>query len=234
MHWRSQFKDNFSFVEFVLHFWWFKPVILVLNCLTGQKWLAESYCTLLGQPQLWQHACQSHQLVAILWQLISINICMLPADIHAWLMFVYTVYLSSVLTEILWHLLYHAAFTINDFTCVFILLMVIVPRDVLFLLCWYTDEVEGTWQLDHTQWHGLLLMCLNVHAAQKGPLQNRLLFHLQHKFNNEKRLMEHHANLKDVIDDQLSLASIHYLRSHYQEAIDIYKRILLDNRSVVR
>ena len=25
-------------------------------------------------------------------------------------------------------------------------------------------------------------------------------------------------------------ASIHYLRSHYQEAIDIYKRILLDNR----
>ena len=29
---------------------------------------------------------------------------------------------------------------------------------------------------------------------------------------------------------QLSLASIHYLRSHYQEAIDIYKRILLDNR----
>ena len=33
-----------------------------------------------------------------------------------------------------------------------------------------------------------------------------------------------------VDEDQLSLASIHYLRSHYQEAIDIYKRILLDNR----
>ena len=33
-----------------------------------------------------------------------------------------------------------------------------------------------------------------------------------------------------MIEDQLSLASIHYLRSHYQEAIDIYKRILLDNR----
>ena len=28
----------------------------------------------------------------------------------------------------------------------------------------------------------------------------------------------------------MSLASIHYLRSHYQEAIDIYKRILLENR----
>ena len=35
---------------------------------------------------------------------------------------------------------------------------------------------------------------------------------------------------QDVQEDQLSLAAIHYLRSHYQEAIDIYKRILLDNR----
>ena len=42
--------------------------------------------------------------------------------------------------------------------------------------------------------------------------------------------MTFHQELEDVIEDQLSLASIHYLRSHYQEAIDIYKRILLDNR----
>ncbi|WAQ97606.1 IFT56-like protein [Mya arenaria] len=70
-------------------------------------------------------------------------------------------------------------------------------------------------------------------AAQKAPtsrLQNRLLFHLSHKFNDEKRLMGYHGQLQDIIEDQLSLASIHYLRSHYQEAIDIYKRILLDNR----
>ncbi|KAI8853616.1 hypothetical protein BC829DRAFT_381757, partial [Chytridium lagenaria] len=55
-------------------------------------------------------------------------------------------------------------------------------------------------------------------------LQNRLLFHLSHKFNDEKRLMGYHQNLQDVIEDQLCLASIHYLRSHYQEAIDIYKK----------
>jgi hypothetical protein len=64
----------------------------------------------------------------------------------------------------------------------------------------------------------------------KSKLQNRLLFHLSHKFGDEKRLMGYHQSLQDVIEDQLSLASIHYLRSHYQEAIDIYKRILLDNR----
>nr|XP_030709815.1 intraflagellar transport protein 56 isoform X3 [Globicephala melas] len=66
--------------------------------------------------------------------------------------------------------------------------------------------------------------------APKSRLQNRLLFHLAHKFNDEKKLMNFHQNLQDITEDQLSLASIHYMRSHYQEAIDIYKRILLDNR----
>eukprot|EP00727_Mastigamoeba_balamuthi_P005840 m51a1_g1876 putative tetratricopeptide repeat protein 26 (579) ;mRNA; f:677870-679968 len=63
------------------------------------------------------------------------------------------------------------------------------------------------------------------------PLQNRLMFHLAHKFNDEQRLMQHHQKLQDgSIEDQLCLASIHYLRSHYQEAIDVYKRFLLDHK----
>ncbi|KAI9140422.1 RNA polymerase III subunit Rpc25-domain-containing protein [Paraphysoderma sedebokerense] len=70
-------------------------------------------------------------------------------------------------------------------------------------------------------------------VTQKGPndkLQNRLFFHLSQKFNDEKRLMKHHGNLQDVPEDQLTLASMHYLRGHYQEAVDIYKRLLLDYR----
>ena len=42
--------------------------------------------------------------------------------------------------------------------------------------------------------------------AQQGPtckLQNRLLFHLSHKFNDEKRLMGYHHNLQDVVEDQV-------------------------------
>jgi len=66
--------------------------------------------------------------------------------------------------------------------------------------------------------------------AKNSKLQNRLLFHLSHKFNDETKLMSFHSKLQDVVEDQLSLASIHFLRSHFQEAIDIYKRILLDNR----
>lgn len=45
--------------------------------------------------------------------------------------------------------------------------------------------------------------------------------------------MSFHQNLEDVTEDQLSLASIHYMRFHYQEAIDIYKRLLLQNRCVI-
>eukprot|EP00002_Diphylleia_rotans_P017202 TRINITY_DN333_c0_g1_i1.p1 TRINITY_DN333_c0_g1~~TRINITY_DN333_c0_g1_i1.p1 ORF type:complete len:554 (+),score=141.49 TRINITY_DN333_c0_g1_i1:64-1725(+) len=62
------------------------------------------------------------------------------------------------------------------------------------------------------------------------PLQNRILFHIAHKMNDENKLMLHHQRLEDTIEDQLCLSSIHCLRSHYQEAIDIYKRILLEKR----
>lgn len=72
-----------------------------------------------------------------------------------------------------------------------------------------------------------------MEAAEKAPssqLRYRLQFHLAHKLNDEERLMECHKQLEDIIEDQLSLASIHYLRAHYQEGIDIYKKVLLDNR----
>eukprot|EP00906_Rhabdomonas_costata_P007860 RCo011231 len=70
-------------------------------------------------------------------------------------------------------------------------------------------------------------------AAMKGeavPLQNRLLFHIAHKFNDENMLMQYHQKLQETLEDQLSLASIHFFRNHFQEATDIYKRILLENR----
>ena len=69
--------------------------------------------------------------------------------------------------------------------------------------------------------------------ALRGPstkLQTRILFHCAHKFNDESKLMTYHQQLSDSTEDQLSLASIHYLRSHFQEATDIYKRLLLENR----
>ncbi|KAJ9450065.1 Intraflagellar transport protein 56-like protein [Diplonema papillatum] len=70
--------------------------------------------------------------------------------------------------------------------------------------------------------------------ALQGPvstLQNRLLFHVAHKLNDDQKLMVYHQKLQEqLLEDQLSLAAIHYFRNHFQEATDIYKRILLDNR----
>lgn len=57
-------------------------------------------------------------------------------------------------------------------------------------------------------------------AADMGPndsLKNRLLFNIYHRIADENKLMQYHQNLKDRKDDQLSLASVHYLRSHHQE-----------------
>eukprot|EP00607_Mallomonas_marina_P009965 CAMPEP_0182419776 /NCGR_PEP_ID=MMETSP1167-20130531/4144_1 /TAXON_ID=2988 /ORGANISM="Mallomonas Sp, Strain CCMP3275" /LENGTH=550 /DNA_ID=CAMNT_0024594863 /DNA_START=147 /DNA_END=1799 /DNA_ORIENTATION=- len=70
-------------------------------------------------------------------------------------------------------------------------------------------------------------------AAEKGPndpLKNRLMFNIAHRMTDENKLMKYHQMLRDSKDDQLSLAAVHYLRSHYQEATDIYKRQLLENR----
>ena len=70
-------------------------------------------------------------------------------------------------------------------------------------------------------------------SAKKGPadgLKNRLLFSICHRLGDENKLMEYHKNLKDRKEDQLTLAAVHYLRSHHQEATDIYKRLLLENR----
>lgn len=60
--------------------------------------------------------------------------------------------------------------------------------------------------------------------------QTRLQFHLAHKLGDEESLMKAHATLRDVPEDQLCLASVHYLRAHYQEAIDVYKKLLLERR----
>ena len=69
--------------------------------------------------------------------------------------------------------------------------------------------------------------------ALKGPatrLQNRILFHCAHKLGDETKLMKAHQKITDSSEDQLCLASIHFLRSHFQEATDIYKRMLIEFR----
>ncbi|XP_013142997.1 PREDICTED: intraflagellar transport protein 56, partial [Papilio polytes] len=69
-----------------------------------------------------------------------------------------------------------------------------------------------------------------IKDAPDCALKNRLQLHLAHKLGDEEGVMAAHAALRDVPEDQLSLAAVHYLRAHYQEAIDVYKKLLLDRR----
>lgn len=70
--------------------------------------------------------------------------------------------------------------------------------------------------------------------ANKGPeneLQARLLYHVAQKKDDENAIMTHHYQMTDNIQDQLCMAGIHYLRGHYDEAIDTYKKLMLEHRS---
>ena len=66
--------------------------------------------------------------------------------------------------------------------------------------------------------------------SPETPLQIRLMYHIAHKRGDENTMLLYHKKLGDSIPDQLCLAAIHYLRSHYDEANDLYKKLLLDNR----
>ena len=70
------------------------------------------------------------------------------------------------------------------------------------------------------------------------------MFHLAHKLNDENSLMIYHEKLSSSVYDQLALASLHCilyiyiyiyidLRSHYEDATEMYKKILLENREYI-
>jgi len=66
--------------------------------------------------------------------------------------------------------------------------------------------------------------------APETPLQVRLMFHIAHKRGDENAVLVYHQKLGESTPDQLCMAAIHYLRSHFDEANDLYKKLLVDNR----
>lgn len=64
----------------------------------------------------------------------------------------------------------------------------------------------------------------------ENELQVRLLSHIAQKKEDENGILALHYQLGDNIQDQLCMAGIHYLRGHYDEAIDAYKKLMLEHR----
>jgi intraflagellar transport protein 56 len=74
-----------------------------------------------------------------------------------------------------------------------------------------------------------------LEAVAKGPatrLATRLQFHCAQKLGDETNLMKFHQKLSDSLEDRLSLAAMHYLRGHFQDATEIYKRALTERRDL--
>ncbi|XP_046390131.1 intraflagellar transport protein 56 isoform X2 [Ischnura elegans] len=72
-----------------------------------------------------------------------------------------------------------------------------------------------------------------LEAAEKAPeggLKSRLLLHLSHRFADDKRVFEMEQKLGEMIENRLSLASLNFIKAHYQESLDVYKAVLLDHR----
>lgn len=69
--------------------------------------------------------------------------------------------------------------------------------------------------------------------ALKGPessLQTRLLFNIALKKNDENAMMTCHSKMTNNTHDQLCQAAIQYLRGNYDEAVEIYKSMMIENR----
>jgi intraflagellar transport protein 56 len=57
-----------------------------------------------------------------------------------------------------------------------------------------------------------------------------LLFQLAQKVGDENEIMNYHSALTSSVEDQLCMAALHYLRSHFEEATEIYKKLLIENK----
>jgi len=61
--------------------------------------------------------------------------------------------------------------------------------------------------------------CLKLMGVLQGPrcpLATRILLHCAQRQGDEDALMAQHSHLTDSLDDQLSLAALHFNRGHYQ------------------
>lgn len=66
--------------------------------------------------------------------------------------------------------------------------------------------------------------------TEESPLQVRLLLHINHQRGDDTTVNVYNHKLGSTTADSLCQAAIYYLRSHFEEATDVYKRLLLDNK----
>jgi intraflagellar transport protein 56 len=59
--------------------------------------------------------------------------------------------------------------------------------------------------------------------------RTRLLFHLAHQQHDEQQLFVAHSQLVASLENQMSLAAMHYMRASFADALDVYNKVLLQH-----
>lgn len=77
---------------------------------------------------------------------------------------------------------------------------------------------------------------LNLRAAcmqgPRCPLATRILFHCARSRGDDDALMAHHSSLTNSLEDQLSLAALHYNRGHYQVSARMLETVVSHSQRV--
>jgi len=68
-------------------------------------------------------------------------------------------------------------------------------------------------------------------SGAKSSLRNRLLLHSAHRLGDQASKVRCLKALDNGVTDQLSAAALKFIERDYQDAINIYKDVILKNRS---
>ncbi len=69
--------------------------------------------------------------------------------------------------------------------------------------------------------------------APESPLKIRLMYQISQKKQDDATLMNYHHKLTDSEEDQLCVGAIHYFRGHFDDCIELYKKILQQQKKNV-
>jgi len=68
-----------------------------------------------------------------------------------------------------------------------------------------------------------------LNQAPNSTLNSRLKFHMSQTSGDDDNMVSYNL-LNDTSENLLCMASVHFERKNYDEAIDIYKRIIIDEK----
>ena len=99
----------------------------------------------------------------------------------------------------------------------------------------YDDDENAVINLAITYYHMRLYSEAKkvLEDTEDSPLKNRLLYHLFHKQNNKEATGNKYQLLGQSKEDQLSIASMYFIQNRFQDAIEIYKRLLMGDKDDV-